>query len=546
MSFESMNTLVAVSSTLQRFDNDNSINQKLFCEVVNKNSEDIIKSFGGLCNMIQLCLSIPNIDHITTTNNEYNHELQHFKKIQINVFANIMKQNGIIPHLINNNNNNNNNVNQSISDTNINTTVKSAQIFKPQTPSSQLKTVTTITSTLPQSTANIDDQVMRSPNQVKLQHPTTASHVALVNYNYNVTSTSNSPRGDHDQDDGYIYNYNYKQESHITPPQKLESAYALQPSMSELGNYHSNAESRKTAHAHVQMQMQRQMMVVSSIIGYFTSNIIIGTKSNNNLCFKWFPLQYATRFDNIVSNKLYSVIMFITIVTFRILQEIFTVPSEEWPGVKSKLSIGFSLCSSLLFLFYSISIILICNLKIMYLIINTFDFWFKIWSIIAAYMSFAVIIIGSRTTIDTPIAMVLSMCSSAMFFISVFFVDALYIVYRVKIVMSIIAAAVVYYHAIGGYLFMNEYRWNPFTSFEHSEISFKSMFVASLFNLALFLLKQPISMVMRKLRRRFCGRTMHSPGTNTDHDSEHDEKNDFDSKYQRCGSVYKRPYLQWQ
>ena len=86
--------------------------------------------------------------------------------------------------------------------------------------------------------------------------------------------------------------------------------------------------------------------------------------------------------------------------------------------------------------------------------------------------------------------------------------------------------------------------WNPFQSFEYSEISFKSVFISCSMNLALFVLKPFLSSMMRGIRRRICVTSDHDNETmneNINHDIEEHKV----SNYQRCSSVYKRPYLHW-
>lgn len=85
------------------------------------------------------------------------------------------------------------------------------------------------------------------------------------------------------------------------------------------------------------------------------------------------------------------------------------------------------------------------------------------------------------------------------------------------------------------YFYNIDYQWNPL-DFEYSQISFKSIRLSSLINIALFVAKPLFGDLMRYLRGIVCHK---------DNSSTLTAAIVKQAEYQRCATVYKRPYSQW-
>ena len=86
------------------------------------------------------------------------------------------------------------------------------------------------------------------------------------------------------------------------------------------------------------------------------------------------------------------------------------------------------------------------------------------------------------------------------------------------------------------YFYAKDFEWNPF-DFEYSQISFKSIILSSIINLIIFVSKPSFNDIMRYLKGKI-GKCKLLSKSNT---KIINKKRD----YQRCGTVYKRPYLKW-
>ena len=308
----------------------------------------------------------------------------------------------------------------------------------------------------------------------------------------------------------------------------------------------------KNAHAessHDMIHTRAQKMVVSTAIEYFISNTIIATYEKNSLCFKWFSESNALKCHKIISSKLYSLIVVIIGLILGITAESLfgSVSANKYNANSPQIIVAnvFIFIAALLTLVYGISLALILNLKIIYLIANTFDFWIKILNLIA--IDIALIMLDTLNTYSRsglPYGVyIFEIIIADLFLILIFFIDGLSFPFKIKTAVGISGSMYICYKALDAYFRVPDVVWNPFKSFEHSEISFKSVYISCLMNLVLFMLKPFLSMVMRTLRKRVCEMGNTAAANKTVNQQKNDHENS--QGYQRCSSVYKRPYLHW-
>ena len=301
---------------------------------------------------------------------------------------------------------------------------------------------------------------------------------------------------------------------------------------------------------HNSLQLKRQRVIVSSIIEYFIANIIIQVDVKDCLCFKWFSQSNATKLHNIVSSKLYHLIGFGVSMIFAIIGDtllqfglIFDVLNEI--QVLTGIMIIFG---SLAATFYALSLLLISNIKMIYLIVNTFDFWFKIGNIISANIALSVVLMGSYTDIPNVGIWVfmVGQFGWTSFLILICFIDALDISFKIKTTIGVFGSIYAIYAWLYIYFFISDVEWNPFDkSFKHSQISIKSMFISSTFNVALFMLKPFLSHILRCLRRKICIVTSTGAAIDSSYDIDTGNESINMHAHERCTTVYKRPHVQW-
>ena len=192
-------------------------------------------------------------------------------------------------------------------------------------------------------------------------------------------------------------------------------------------------------------------------------------------------------------------------------------------------------------------VILIANKTMIYLVTNTFDFWFKIYNMILLYGSGWIRLYGiaNDNDDDAPddntyvfVILIFYHFGTALVLICAFLMDALPVNIKLKRAALITVSVFGIIDAHYTYFYAQDYQWNPFNS-RYSQISFKSIVLSSWVNVIIFLTKPLWSDTTRYIRKTLCSKdgTYASSTIATDHDK--------GKKYQKCHTVYKRPYVEW-
>ena len=295
---------------------------------------------------------------------------------------------------------------------------------------------------------------------------------------------------------------------------------------------------------------QSQSTITCNIKEYHKSKIVIQSEKRNNLCFKWLSqsnLIEASTLSRIIYSKFYTVTIFGTAILCRTLSEI--IASMEWMENYVFVASCLHLFGAFLFIIYWLSLALISNINVIRLIINTFDFWFKIISVTSTLVAVEILIDGTHDfplhVVPTVIRIVGHVSLLCIVLILCTY-DALSISFKIKFRFSVIVAMYIVIWVVYGYFILKDVIWNPFdiNHFKYSQISFKSTFISSSLNLALFVVKpyvRQLTMYLTKQGRRVCKLCVHG---NYDYENEKNKcgstaaLQDF-SEYDRCNSVYK-------
>ena len=185
----------------------------------------------------------------------------------------------------------------------------------------------------------------------------------------------------------------------------------------------------------------------------------------------------------------------------------------------------------------SVSYIFSANIGIVTFIIQTFDFWYKMYNLMLLIISSYFIIPDYvENTSYYVVASLGSMCG----YILSFVMDALSVENKYKNLFIIVVVLWSMYISLSVYFIVDDTSqyWNPFEkyNFKYSRINFKSTFVSSQFNLCLFMFKPIFSQINRKIRRCI-GKQI---SKNTKQGAQDDR-----SFVQRSYVLYKRPCVHW-
>ena len=185
---------------------------------------------------------------------------------------------------------------------------------------------------------------------------------------------------------------------------------------------------------------------------------------------------------NLILRRWYVII--ITTITSSMTLSVLLL--KELYGAQSVVYLVMMLLSRIVPIIGCILWILAMNLDVVYIIRNSFDFWFKMWNLLIWEISFAWINIATdnRVVID----LILSMIAIFVLSFVIFCIDGVPMGYYVK--RNALLVFVLFYSALIIVLYFtyeNVYV-NPLEkyNFEHTRVSVKDLFLGSLANVLLF------------------------------------------------------------
>ena len=300
-----------------------------------------------------------------------------------------------------------------------------------------------------------------------------------------------------------------------------------------------------------------KIMILRTEEDYNDCKMIIDSNANNSLYFKLIDNKIIAKsiYNIILSKKLVCSLFAISLVTWivdLILTE--TVTNNDNNNNVRFYFIIWLFVIYIISIFYVISVGFTANTMIISLILNTFDFWFKIYNLILGFSvwwirsycinhdkEFQQNLSSSGSGSDVFWSTSIEMAAKCMGqfcvcvgCVMIFCLDAIDASISIKRLMISISSIAFAYEAIYQYFYTPDYQYNPFNS-KYTDISFKSLILSSYINLFIFITK-PLYRDVLYYIKNICSNDNNSAPTNHDSDVTH---------YQRCGTVYKRPYVKW-
>ena len=326
-------------------------------------------------------------------------------------------------------------------------------------------------------------------------------------------------------------------------------------------NYNNKASSINNANYNDKTLISRDnhyqsIQIVNNAAQYKDSRLIIDCNPKYSLLFRWIQnANIALSLYNVILNrKSMIVLLFLSSICGIVMFIHLYIVSMQTAFVVCKSAASFIIAC------YCISMLLIANITLVDLITSTFDFWFKVYNTI---MFIGAIWVRSyetnRGVNDNPIwndkfefgAQVMMQIGVVLAIIVLILIDAIPLSIHIKRAAIGLYAIVLIYDVAILYFLRPDFEWNPFNS-KYTQISFKSIIISSEMNIILFMVKPVLSDTIRHLKRcisvkidsiylRLC-----SKSDSTDYDIKENSNVIVNKcKYQRCGTVYKRPYLKW-
>ena len=302
-------------------------------------------------------------------------------------------------------------------------------------------------------------------------------------------------------------------------------------------------------------------LTTNDIAEYRHSKLIIDFDPNNNSLFKLIDDENIRLwlYEQILSKKLFSllclclsfifIISLISVYIFSSTGTVYLICSIIWTFLTSS---------------YAISMILISNISVIQLITNTFDFWFKVYSLAIFLGSWWINICGinydnnkqndsnndvyrfDKIGIDGFFGEIFIQIGYIVVLVAIFLLDAIPVSIKVKRISIIILVIVATNGCIFYYFNAPDFEWNPFKNkYKYSQISFKSIVLSSYVNLILFIVKPVCSDLLRYLKSVYvkCQKTPNMNISLRNNTSSDNINTNTNTNYQRCGTMYKRPYL---
>ena len=301
--------------------------------------------------------------------------------------------------------------------------------------------------------------------------------------------------------------------------------------------HQSNYNSTNTKH-----NQDQWITNIANLQEYMRSRLIINVKTKNKIVFQWFGT--AGHIAKSITSKTVWYLLILSIVFGFIIATIFLILYGSNALYFTTLTITF--CISAI----TVIILLLNADKLIYsLILNTFDFWFILWNIINVVIAKLFLGLFNGPFIWYSIMRSVAVCCAGMV-LACF--DAIHVSKRFKVISRIIVVMYFVFFIVWFYFSGKDAQWNPFESYgiKESNISFKSIYLSSLTNVALFSFKP----LLKDIHRFFCkhiysSKILCGSDTNIIDTIAMDSHNGANIHYpnrQKCVSLYTRPYVQWQ
>ena len=300
------------------------------------------------------------------------------------------------------------------------------------------------------------------------------------------------------------------------------------------------------------------VQTVNNATQYEDSKLIIDCDPKYNLLFRWIEN------ENVASSwyKLILNVKFITLLIFVVSVCIVVIWIHVYFKLLRTANLICKMIVSSVMICYCISLLLIANITLVNLIKSTFDFWFKLYNIVILMAAIWIrahettrvmngnVIWSNKFEFAADVIMQIAVVLAS---IVLFLADAVPLSTNIKRGLIGLYGIVFLNQIVYIYFFRPDFEWNPLEK-QYTQISFKSIIISSEINLILFVVKPVFSDMIRHLKRYVSAKMdlvhacLCSNSNSIDSDIKSKDKtigNINTRKYQRCGTVYKRPYLRW-
>ena len=293
---------------------------------------------------------------------------------------------------------------------------------------------------------------------------------------------------------------------------------------------------------------QTQTVTTCTTADFHNSRLVIDCDPRDNVLFTLIEKQNVALS---IYNGILSGYVIASLVAGGCIVQVLKVLYSDGINFLQPVFFAASILLSIMGILYCIALISITNKTVMKLVVNTFDFWFKLYSTVLLIGSGLIRSYATRKEVemsywdrnDALAAQLLWQGVIIIISIVLFLLDATPVSIKCQrfvtigfVVYCCFEVTVVYFYGI-------DYQWNPF-DWEYTQISFKGISLSSLTNLMLFVAKPLVSDMMRYLRNNMCGRSSKDDfNCNSDNPITSTKQSEY--TFKRCRAVYKRPSLKW-
>ena len=501
-----------MDTILTSFLHEKELNASNLSKDLKEQQDEMIASFGGLTNMIELCLTNPIASEYINIHSKQFNSFKKVLKIPINHTTDDVKNptSTRVTYSVNNSNNNSDD-------------------------DSTEKTLYQINHNSNYNTNTLETNQMTKKNTPKNENNTMLA-VEKCDTNLNITRIMSVESTD------IGATIDTMSSSNLTSIDGLENNE----------NNNNNAGIIKDIH------------IVNTVKEYNNSTLIINCNPKNNFLFKLVKNKQTSLnlYQNILTKRLFFAVTFLWFIFTCLgsLRNFDFIERSNSTSIKL-MFISFQAIGSIIVGLYCISVILIVNITVMNLVTHTFDFWFKVCNILIGFIALWIIMIGSESSDMNDnedsssggifssynkkefVAQIISHICFFLVGIVLFLLDSLPITINVKRIAICLFVLFEIFYTLEMYFFSKDFEWNPF-DLKYSLISFKSILLSTCINLIVFIIKPMITDTKRWFKKLIFGNKKKDNYDINDHVRQLDliKARVYN---QRCATVYKRPFIKW-
>ena len=267
-------------------------------------------------------------------------------------------------------------------------------------------------------------------------------------------------------------------------------------------------------HKNIGDKKQNADAILPNLRKFYKYSIGVTAYYCDSLYFMFLPTNTAKYiFKNILYTKVYPVCSMIVFAILATATQIYSYFFSEYDFTDYLLTAA-TCCIAIV---CSLSYILSANIPIVLFIVQTFNFWYKMYNLTLWIASRYFVLTGYSRN---PLIFVIGSLATGFGYGLAFVIDALSTEIRYKNLFVITLAIWSMSMALRVYFLFDDTDnyWNPFDryNFKYSRINFKSVFVSSQINSCLFMLKPIFSQINRKMRN--CIQNKQNKGQNVEDD----------------------------